>query len=292
MPPVPSPPAIVRSWSPTPLAAGPGGVLRRVNRERVLLVGWGRAVLLQLAHPLVVAGVAGHSRALAGPGRRLLRLHRTQRALLALTFGGPEEAARAARPINAAHARVRGRLEEPGGRFAAGTPYAAADPDLLRWVYATTVDSFLRTYELFVESLSAEERDCYCAEAARLAPLLGLPPGLAPTSAAELRGYLDGALAGDEIAVTRTARRLARELLAAPVPGAWPLAWAARLATAGLLPGAVRDAYGLPWGQRRQVALRLAAVASRRLLPALPARVRYWPAAHLAAERSGPARAD
>jgi uncharacterized protein (DUF2236 family) len=127
--------------------------------------------------------------------------------------------------------------------------------------------------------LTEAERDRYCAEAARVAPLLGLPADHAPTSAAELRRYLEGMLAGREIAVTETARGLARQVLAAPVPDGGPLAWPTRLATAGPLPPALRDAYGLPGGRRQGAALLLTAGLVRGLLPKLPTRLRHRPSA-------------
>jgi len=67
-----------------------GGVAWRIHRERVLLAGWGRAILLQLAHPTVARGVAEHSGFTAERWGRLRRLHRTLSAMLALTFGSEE----------------------------------------------------------------------------------------------------------------------------------------------------------------------------------------------------------
>ena len=52
-----------------------------------MLLGWSRAILLQLAHPLVAAGVAEHSTFRGGPLTAVARLHHTVRAMLALTFG-------------------------------------------------------------------------------------------------------------------------------------------------------------------------------------------------------------
>ena len=61
-----------------------------------MLAGWGRAILLQLAHPLVAQGVADHSGFAADRRGRVRRLQRTLRAMLALTFGTAEEVAEAA----------------------------------------------------------------------------------------------------------------------------------------------------------------------------------------------------
>src|SRR6266511_6043984 len=99
----------------------------RLHREVVVLAGWGRAILLQLAHPLVAQGVADHSGFAADRRGRVKRLERTLHAMLALTFGTAEEAAAAAAGINAIHDRVNGRLGEGAGAFASGTGYSAHD---------------------------------------------------------------------------------------------------------------------------------------------------------------------
>ena len=267
----------------------PDSAAWRIHREPALLLGWGRAVLLQLAHPLVAAAVAEHSGFATGAGAYRHRLGRTLAAMLALTFGTPEETAQAARSINAVHARVRGRLGEPGGAWPAGAPYSAEDPTLLRWVHATLADSFLRTYELYVGGLSPEAQDRYCAEVSRVAPLLGLPGELVPASARGLRRYVDSMLASGDVAVTGVARSLAREVLSPPAPpAAWPLLHLFRLTTAGLLPPAIRRDYGLAWDRRRAAELALVAGLVRRLQPTLPAPARHWPAARAAEQRARP----
>ena len=188
-------------------------VARRVNGEAVVLLGWGRAILLQLAHPLVAAGVAEHSGFGGGPLNYVRRTHRTVGAMLALTFGSPEEMRDRANRINAIHRRVHGVLREPTRHFAVGTPYSATDPELLRWVHATIVESQLRAYELFVGPLTDDERDQYCAEAAEVAPLLSIPRDFLPTDAGALDRYLDAMYRSPAIEVTASARRLGRALL-------------------------------------------------------------------------------
>src|SRR5207253_10720695 len=99
-----------------------GSITRRVNRENVLLLGGGRALLMQLAHPKVAAGVDEHSDFRTRPIRRL---RRTIRMTMAVVFGDRDTAIAAARPVNHAHGRVRGR------------DCGAVDSDLLPWVDAT-----------------------------------------------------------------------------------------------------------------------------------------------------------
>ncbi len=257
-----------------------------IHREVVLLLGWGRAILMQFAHPLVARGVAEHSgfRVEAFGGWR--RLHRTLGAMLALTFGDRDDALRAAGRINAIHDRIHGALSKPEGVFPVGTRYSAHDPELLRWVHATLVDSFLLAYTLYVRPLSRAQRDEYCAQSAGIETLLGMPEGSLPRSEADLTAYLATMIAGAEITVTDTARELAHDILWPPGSAlAWPVLATVRLATVGLLPSALRADYGFAWDHRRATALHVSAAVIRRVIPVIPPALRYWPAARAAAGR-------
>ena len=248
---------------------------------------------MQFAHPLVARAVAEHSafRAEAFGGWR--RLHRTLGAMLALTFGEPEAAQRAAGRINAIHEHIDGQLPRAEGAFAEGTRYSACDPALLGWVHATLVDSFLRAYELYVRPLSPDERDAYCAESAGIERLLHIPAGSLPRRAVELEAYMATRLGGGEIRVTDTARDLAREILFPPMSApAWPALVVLRLATIGLLPLPLREAYGFAWDSRRAAALSASAFVIRHLLPAVPAPLRHWPAARAALRQRATGRFD
>jgi uncharacterized protein (DUF2236 family) len=259
----------------------------KLHREVVLLAGWGRAILLQVAHPLVAQGVADHSGFAAERWARVGRLKRTVGAMLALTFGTPEESAQAAAAINQIHDRVHGRLPQPAGAFASGSSYSAHDPALLAWVHVTLVDTFLLTYERFVAPLTPAERDRYCREAALQAPLLGIPPDALPRTAAELSAYMERMLASGEIAVTDTARRLADEIVSRALPWpARPFLAVARLPTVGLLPASIREAYGFEWTRGQERALRVLSAAVRHGISVVPPLFRWWPAARRARRRS------
>jgi len=264
----------------------------KIHGEVALLLGWGSAILLQFAHPLVARGVADHSgfrQGLLAPWRRL---HRTLHAMVTLTFGGEEGAASTARAINAVHDRVQGTLTEAEGPFPAGTRYTAHDPALLSWVHATCLHAFMRTYELYVASLTAEEKDRYCAESRAAAPLLGIPEGCLPRSQAQLDAYLARMLASGEIVVTATARRLAREMLAPPgLRHLWPVSWLLQVIAVSLLPASIREAYGFRWTARHRGALVALAWLVRRVRPLVPPPLRLWPAARAARRRAGQARA-
>jgi uncharacterized protein (DUF2236 family) len=275
-----------RAIAPEPLVAG--SVSWRIHRERVLLAGWGRAILLQLAHPKVARGVAEHSRFTTEPWGRIQRLRRTLDSMLALTFGTPAEAAAVAGRINGIHDRVHGRLGAAAGGASAGAQYSAHDPALLAWVHATLLDSFLLTYRRFIGELSPDEADRYCAEASGIEAMLGIPPGRLPRTEADLRQYMADMLRSGAIEVGDAARELGREVITPPAPRALrPLLRLAALPAIGTLPPAIRAAYGLPWEARHERALRVMTAAVRGGLPLVPPVLRYWSAARRAARREG-----
>jgi uncharacterized protein (DUF2236 family) len=252
----------------------------RVNREMLVVLGWGRAILLQFAHPLVAAGVADHSdfsRARAGRTRRLMH---TVQSFLALTFGNADECEAAAARINAIHVRVHGTLKQPAGPFVAGAPYSAEDPELLRWVHCTVVDSVMRVYELIVAPLSVADKDQLCADAATIEPLLHIPDGFLPRDLGTLDAYLERMQSSGEVVVTDTARLLAHDLLEPPM--AWmarPAFQILRLFTIGLLPPAIRVGYGYAWTRKDQRALARRVRLLRGLRRVLPRVAWEWPAA-------------
>jgi uncharacterized protein (DUF2236 family) len=266
-----------------PHLLAPDTVVRKINREIVVILGWGRAILLQFAHPLVAAGLIDHSSFQADLGGYVARARRTIGAMLALTFGSDEEVQATASRINAIHSRTRGTLREAAGVFPAGTPYSASDPELLRWVHATMVDSVPMAYELFVGPLTREEKDRYCAEAATIAPLLGIPDGLLPCSLDAHEKYMAQMFVNGQIVVTENARNLARGLLTPPFGRAGaPFFSVVRLSAIGLLPSDIRRAYGMPWDGRDDRALARRVALVRQVRRWLPRVLREWPAARRA----------
>ena len=253
-------------------------VSRRVNAERIVVLSWSRAILLQLAHPLVAAGVAEHSAFRHGRLTAARRLHQTIRAMLALTFGNEASRGQALEGIRAIHRRVHGTLTAGVGIFPAGTPYSAEDPDLVLWVHATLLESIPLLYGLVVQPLTLEERDTYCREAAPIALDLGARSADVPRAWSELERYLDRMYASGAIRVGPEARELAEAVLAPPFASAVPLlAGMNRLLTAGLLPDAVRREYGFAWNEaadRRLHRLVRALAVMRRATPQV---IALWP---------------
>jgi uncharacterized protein (DUF2236 family) len=208
------------------------------------------------------------------------RFHHTLSAMLHLCFGTEQQAQAVLARINAIHGRVSGLLPETIGVFPAGTAYSARDPALLTWVHATLLDMNVHVYELYVAPLAVEEKDRYCAEASAIEEPLGIPKGRLPRSFSELRRYMNAMYASGEIVVTDVARTLARAILGPPAPRmAGPVLGLLRLTTVGLLPPAIREAYGFSWDSRSAAILRLSAGLVRHVLPLVPPVVRHWPAA-------------
>ncbi len=261
----------------------PESVIRRIgNSPLTPFLGGGPAVLLQVAHPLIAAGVVQHSDYRRDLWRRLAR---TLRALYLIAYGTKAEAERAGEAVQAVHARVEGRTQTQLGRFPAGTSYSASDPELMLWVHATLVEASLTVYQRFVRALPAESQERYYQEMAQVARLFGTPASVLPRSLSEFHDYLNAQLRGETITVTAPAREVAAVILEAPLPAPLRLLVPAhRLSTVGLLPPRLRRAYGLRWSPLHERALPLAARSLRLAsTPVLLAASRLAPAHELAA---------
>ena len=258
-------------------------IVQMVNAERIVVLGWGRAILAQLAHPLVAAGVAEHSSFARDTWSAFRRFRATVNAMRALTFGSPEAARAAAARIIRTHDRVQGMLREPSGRFPAGTRYSAHDPDLLAWVHTTTVEAMITAYERFVRVLTPEERDRYCQEASMMEFWLGIPAGSLPRSWGEIEEKIARARQDGTLVVTPLTQHLAASVLSPPHP--WWLAPSVRVwrwLTIGLLPDWLRAAYDLGWSARDDERFERCLRAIRSIWSRLPALVRIWPEARSA----------
>jgi uncharacterized protein (DUF2236 family) len=238
-------------------------ITRRINRENILLLGGGRALLMQLAHPKVAAGVDEHSDFRANPIRRL---RRTIRMTMAIVFGDRETALAAARGVNQAHASVQ------------GAGYRALDPDLLLWVYATLADTALVTYEVFVKRLLPREREEFHQEFKLLGELLGIPRDRFPNTVGDFDEYMEQMVSSGPVRVDPRARELAARVMK---PRVWllrgPVMLPMNVVTTGLLAPALREQYGLSWGPRQQRVYGLAVAVVPRVIALTPPLLRVWP---------------
>ncbi|MDE2695666.1 MAG: oxygenase MpaB family protein [Chloroflexota bacterium] len=242
------------------LPFAPDAAIREVDGEAVILIGGGRALLMQIAHPLVAQGVAEHSEWRANRYGRLLR---TLRPMFAIVFGNGEELRDAARGVNAVH------------RGVTGAGYHAGDPELLLWVHATLVDTALQCHRRFVGALPPEREARYYDDTRLVGRLLGVPESLLPDDLDAFNAYLEATI--NELEVSETARTIARELYR-PAPPFGPLIVPWRELTAGLLPPRLREAYGMPWDPVREALIEGASGLSRAVWPRLPRALRRPPA--------------
>ncbi|MDP9222463.1 MAG: DUF2236 domain-containing protein [Actinomycetota bacterium] len=230
---------------------GPDSVTWRVHVHRSMLIGGIRALLLQALNPRAMAAVADFSSYKSAPWERLTS---TSLYLIETVFGDRRTAEAAGERVRHIHRAIR------GVDSFSGLPYSAEDPELLVWIHAAEVDSFLEGYRHFGEAISDEDADRYVAEMVRAAELVGLDAADVPSSVAGLRDYLDN----QELVASPAAREALWFILKPPVPwpgGRWPaipggrlvfeiparLGWALPSgAAASILPPRARRAYRLP----------------------------------------------
>jgi uncharacterized protein (DUF2236 family) len=213
----------------------PDSVAWRVHGDvTTMLVGGIAALLLQMLHPKVLAGVWDHSgfrEDMQG------RLRRTARFIAVTTFGAPDAA-------RAMLAKVRQIHDHIGGTLPDGTPYRAGDPALLAWVHVCEVLSFLDGWIRYGEpNMSRADQDRYVAEMARIAEPLGVDP--IPHTRAEAEAIM--VAMRPELLVDARTRDVARVLLEQPAASfaAGPFQALTLQAGVDLLPGWARTMHGL-----------------------------------------------
>ena len=159
---------------------GPDSAPWAVHGSLPTLVGGIRALLMQALHPGALAGVMQHSRY---EQDALGRLAGTTQWLTVVTFGDTAAADRECARVRGMHRKVVGTYAtEQGAR-----PYAASDPDLLRWVHIAFTDSFLATHRVWGGPIPGGD-DAYVREWAKAGELVGVVDP--PRSVADLEQQL------------------------------------------------------------------------------------------------------
>jgi uncharacterized protein (DUF2236 family) len=230
--------------------------------------------LLQIAHPLVAAGVHQHSDFRRDP---FGRFRRTANTSLDAVFGDTPRARRAL-------SRIDGRHHSVQGAAADGRPYRARDPQLLLWVQATLVLTSLRWWEIVAGRLAPEDRQSYWDEGKVFARALGVPDGFLPPGIGDLERYEREMLA-TAVRPDTTSRQVASAVLH-PLEFLPPIVyWPTDVITAGLVPSSIRDAFGLRWGRSERLFFRFVVHAVRFLRKVSPRRLTIVPHARLYDER-------
>lgn len=213
----------------------PDSVSWRVHRDVTgMMVGGIAALMLQMLHPKVLAGVWDHSNFRED---MYARLRGTARFIAVTTFESRDRA-------EAQIARVRHIHDAVSGTLPDGSPYSAGDPRLLAWVHVAETTSFLDGWIRYGEpGMSASDQDRYFAEMAQLATMLGADP--VPKSragaAAIVRDFLP------ELTADSRSAEVLRLLLNQPPPSAMlvPFQMMTMRAAVDLLPGWARRMHGL-----------------------------------------------
>jgi uncharacterized protein (DUF2236 family) len=257
------------------LAVAPGSVTWRYASDARTMLGAGAALLLQVAHPTVAAGVREHSDFQRDPWGRLLR---TLDFVNLLIYGGPDAAARTGRAVREMHKSIKGVA--PGGRR-----YHALEPEAYAWVHATLAEVIIRSHRAFGRRLQADELERFYVEWKAVGRLLGVRDRDLPDDWWTFRAYVD-AMVHDRLEdndVVRTVLGTLTAPAAPPLPslgdGAWqllsmPASKVLQRATVGLLPRALRDKLDLEWTARERAELRVIGAVTRRATPVMPRALR------------------
>jgi uncharacterized protein (DUF2236 family) len=292
---------------------GPNSEAWRLNREATLLLGAGpRAVLLQIAHPLVAEGVAAFSSFRADPWTRLAG---TLRSYLRIVYGPTPVARAEIQRLNELHGSVAGPVLDPVAAAAFGASFEARDPALALWVHATLIDSTLVAIERWIGPLPVGQRARFYEETLAVGRLFGIPEAMLPPDHRAFDAYVAGMMApSGPVHPSAMSRDLAATILHPPLatlathgpiadllgpaaPGVVRLLrrvppaavdWLL-VPSVGLLPATQREEFGLTWGPRERAIDAWLVTAWRAWRPLLPTSFRWFPRA-LAADARMAAR--
>jgi uncharacterized protein (DUF2236 family) len=278
----------LRQIVPTPASI----VWRRAGDARTML-GAGYALILQVAHPTVGAGVSEHSNFKADPWGRLLR---TLDYVNATVYGGPQLAGETGRRVREMHKRIKGIKPD-------GTRYHALEPEAYAWVHATLAEAIVTGNQLFARPMRPDQIERFYREWVRLGRVVGVREGELPGSWAEFRRYFDRMVSErlEDNEAVRDVLGAPSDALQPPIPLLGDRTWralrlpAARLfdlATIGMMPAELRRRLGLEWSRRAELELRGLARLSRSATPIVPRSLRVMGPGYLRWRREAIARGD
>jgi uncharacterized protein (DUF2236 family) len=275
------------------LVPKPGSVVWRYSGDARLLTAAGYALLLQVSHPTVGAGVSEHSDFKSDPWGRLFR---TLDYSYAMVYGGPKMAADIGRRVRNMHKGIKGVKPD-------GEPYHALEPEAYAWVHATLADSIVRGHEWFGSPIPADEVEDFYEDWRRMGRLVGVRESQLPEGWQAFCAYFDRMVEErlEENSAVQDVLASLAEPAAPPIPFLSGAAWRAlriaparstSLATVGMLPPVLRARFGVGWtkGQERQ--LRALAAASRAVTPLMPSSLRNVGPRYLRWRREALARGD
>jgi uncharacterized protein (DUF2236 family) len=220
----------------------PGTQTWRINKEAVLLLGAGRALLMQAAHPMIARALVEHSYFREHPLRRLLH---TLSGISRMIFSDKQQARHIARHIRRRHQAISGEIDELIGDFPPGRRYFADNPALQMWVFATLVDTAIIIYERFICPLNDVEKAQYYNESTVWATWLGITRDALPVDYPAFQKYLSEMLESGQIAVGPNGKLIQSFIFRPNLPYVPNWIWAPlRLLTKAFLPKRLQNEYG------------------------------------------------
>jgi uncharacterized protein (DUF2236 family) len=272
------------------LVPGPGSMTWRYAGDVRVLAAAGYALVLQVAHPTVAAGVRDHSNYAEDPWGRLLR---TLDHANLVVYGGPDAAVAAAHRLRRRHAQITGTT--PGGR-----PYSALEPEAFAWVHATLVEGIVSGHRQFGRRLHPADIEQLYREWRALGRLIGIRDRDLPADWEGFREYFE-AMATERLEANDVVYGVLTSLARPAAPAvplltewAWrigriPLARLIRLATVGLLPSALRERLGLGLGSLDRFQLAAVSAAFRSATPVVRGPLANYGPRYLDLRRAAPA---
>jgi uncharacterized protein (DUF2236 family) len=275
------------------LVPRPGSPVWELAGDARLYATAGYALLLQVSHPTVGAGVSEHSDFKADPYGRLLR---TLDYTYSMTYGGPRLAAEVGRRVREMHKQIKGTKPD-------GEPYHALEPEAYAWVHATLGDAIIAGHRRFGLRLSQTDIAGFWGEWRQSGRLVGVREDDLPDDWGRFRAYFDR-MVRERLehtdAVDDVLSALA-EPAAPPLPAlsdrVWrvarvPFARVFTLATVGLLPPLLRERLGVRWTRTQQLELRALGRAARAATPLMPRSLRNTGPTYMRLRREAIARGD
>ncbi len=253
------------------LAPHPGTITWRCAGDARLLIAAGYALLLQVSHPTVGAGVSEHSRFRNDPWGRLLR---TLDYTYTMVYGGPQAAGEMGRRIRSFHKQIYGCRPD-------GQRYRALETEAYTWVHATLAEAIFAGHERFGRPFTHDQRQRFWTEWRSLGRLLGIRYRDLPAEWLGFRVYVEEMIDA-RLQHTESVDDVL-EALTRPTPPALGVlrgpGWATvrpqlghvlGLATVGLLPATLRRRFGVRWTLANEVELSVLGAALRTATPFMP----------------------
>lgn len=257
---------------------GPDSLTWQLGFARTGLLYAGRALLMQVAHPVIGAGVRDFSEFRTDPWGRL---DRSLDSLMRQLFGGPKLVHEAAR-LREMHKTIKGVGFH-------GERYSALQPEAWAWVHLSSFDSSVRSVDRLLRPLSIADRRELYAEWRQVGLVLGIKPDHMPASYDGVGAYVEQ-IVRERLEPNETCFAVLDSLelrsVGPPHPAVPGWLWNALKplgrgvfhdATVGTLPAELRAKLGVPWTDADEARLQRTLTTARTISRLTPDRLLHYP---------------